>query len=135
MEKIVNDKYMKWKTCIENNEFIFIDDDEYDKFTKIYENETEINKICDKKEEIVVNELHITDFIEENDFLEDTKSEYIENVIYLLWFIIFSALFSINMNTNTYENLGSFLKNTNIYEETNIYEPNNDFEDLDFLFF
>jgi len=35
MEKIVNDKYMKWKTCIENNEFIFIDDDEYDKFTKI----------------------------------------------------------------------------------------------------
>ena len=117
MDKNIIDKYEIWKSSIENGEFYFISDEEYDEFTKIYENEVKIQEILTiQQEDVVENELHITEFIEENDFLEDTQFEYIENVIYLLWFIIFSALFSINMNTN-------------IYEETNIYE------DLSFLFF
>jgi len=111
----MNITYEYWKSRIENGDFILVDDDKYDDFTKIYEKETEI---CFKKEDIVEKELHVFDpsddvveevvevveeveeEVEEDDILEDKRSRYIT---FIVWFLALCAVAGITLNATFHD--------------------------------
>ena len=109
----MNITYEYWKSRIENGDFILVDDDKYDDFTKIYEKETEI---CFKKEDIVEKELHVFDpsddeydeddevveeeVEEDDDILEDKRSRYIT---FIVWFLALCAVAGITLNATFHD--------------------------------
>ena len=108
----MNITYEYWKSRIENGDFILVDDDKYDDFTKIYEKETEI---CFKKEDVVEKELHVFDPSEEeqvveevveeeddedDDILEDKRSKYIT---FIVWFLALCAVAGITLNATFHD--------------------------------
>ena len=101
----MNITYEYWKSRIENGDFILVDDDKYDDFTKIYEKETEI---CFKKEDVVEKELHVFDpsddeddeVEEDDDILEDKRSKYIN---FIVWFLALCAVAGITLNATFHD--------------------------------
>lgn len=105
----MNISYEQWKTSIENSEFILVDDEKYDEFTKIYEKELEILRLCEKNESIVEKELHVVDplddEVEEDDLLEVKRSTYIT---FIVWFL---ALCVVTLNAtfpDSYEQVDNY---------------------------
>lgn len=107
----MNTTYEYWKSRIENGDFILVDDDKYDDFTKIYEKETEI---CFKREDVVEKELHVFDpsdeeqvveevveeVEEDDDILEDKRSKYIT---FIVWFLALCAVAGITLNATFHD--------------------------------
>ena len=107
----MNISYEQWKTSIENGDFILVDDEKYDEFTKIYEKELENLRLCEKNESIVEKELQVVDIddeVEEDDLLEVKRSTYIT---FIVWFL---ALCVVTLNATFHDSYEQV--DTNIIE-------------------
>lgn len=128
------DKYEYWKSCIENGNFIFINDDEYDEFTKIHEKEVKKQDfLAIQQEDIVENEVHIEEFTDHYDILEDKPTVPI--LAYFSWIMSICIIFGITMSNTTFfsqEDIDSFSDVTKIHEKCDeFYE----FHDFNWLIF
>lgn len=152
MDKNIIDKYEIWKSCIENGDFYFISDEDYDEFTKIYENEVKIQEILTiKQEDVVENEFHIEDFltIQQEDVVENDlhNEEFIDryNILeekptvhilaYCSWIMAICVILGIttsNITLFSQEDIDTVSDVTKIHEK---YDEYYEFNDFNWLFF
>ena len=127
--KYKKNKYKKWKSSIENGEFIMINDIEYEEFSKIHNNEvnfcdisdTSNNDHCTSTVDITENEV----FHDKNNILENKRSQYIKNITYNFCYLALFVVAGITFNYN-YSHNDSYHQSTNI---SNNYREN----DLEWL--
>jgi hypothetical protein len=140
MDKNIIDKYEIWKSCIENGEFYFISDEEYDEFTKIYENEVKKQDLLAiQQEDVIENEVQQKDvviiekFTDRYDILEDKPTVHI--LAYCSWFMAISIILGITMSNITLfsqEDIHSFADVTKIHQKHDEYY---EFHDFNWLIF
>ena len=130
MDRNIIDKYEIWKSCIENGEFYFISDEEYDEFTKIYENEVKIQDLLAVQQEDVI---HNEEFTDRYDILEDKPTVHI--LAYCSWFMAICIILGITMSNITLfsqEDIDSFTDVTKIHQKHDEYY---EFHDFNWLIF
>ena len=130
MDRNIIDKYEIWKSCIENGEFYFISDEEYDEFTKIYENEVKIQDLLAVQQEDVI---HNEEFTDRYDILEDKPTVHI--LAYCSWFMAICIILGITMSNTTLfsqEDIDSFTDVTKIHQKHDEYY---EFQDFNWLIF
>ena len=128
--KYKKNKYKKWKSSIENGEFIMINDIEYEEFSKIHNNEenfchitdTSSNEHCKSTVDITENEGHNY----ENNILENKRSQYVKNITYNFCYLALFIVAGITFGYNYSHTDDSYHQSTKI---SNNYEKN----DLEWL--